>query len=59
MDKKYIKLVKEIEEAVKAGDNELVHSLCDELLKNIVRVYEPDLLAEIEKITEDVDFWYA
>jgi hypothetical protein len=40
-------------------DNESVHSSYDKVLEAIAEHYAPESLAEIKKIVEGIDFWYA
>jgi hypothetical protein len=43
----------------KKWDNESVHGSYDKVLEAIAEHYAPESLAEIKKIVEGIDFWYA
>lgn len=51
------KLVEKIKE--NDWDSESVHVYYDDILKIIVKHYEPDLLKILDELVKDVEFWYA
>jgi len=58
MDKKRIEnLIMELHTSL--GDNEVMHVRYDEILKEIAKAHEPELLAIIDKIVDGRQFWYA
>jgi len=60
-----IKECKKIEELIvelkncNRGDNEVVHIIYDEILKEIAKEYEPKIVKKIDRITKDITFWHA
>ena len=53
------KLLVELKEAVKKVDNEVVHDVYDQLLKLRLRRHDPSFVRRLDKLVEDIAFWYA
>lgn len=50
---------KKLETLITEGDNEAIHSCYDEIIKHIALKNDPLLTEKINKMVEDVDFWFA
>lgn len=52
-------LFKDLRKYVLQSDNEVVHSLYDDLIRKRLKELDPSFLNRLDKIVEDVNFWYA
>ena len=59
MKKKQDELIKELKEAVAGDDNEIVHSIYDQLLELRLKQHEPSFVRRLNKIVKEINFWYA
>ena len=52
-------LIKKLKEEVEENDNEVVHSLYDDIMVTRLAELDPKLLKRIDRIVKGVNFWYA
>jgi len=51
--------IRKLKKFVEEGDNEQVHWIYDEIIYEIAKQYEPELVEKVDKISEGIIFWYA
>jgi len=58
-DKNILKMVEYLKEKVESEDNESAHLAYDDILYYLAKRQDREVVKIIDKIIEDIDFWYA
>lgn len=51
--------IKRLKQAVKEGDNEVVHGRYDELIEDRLTELDPKFMKKLNSMVKGIGFWYA
>ena len=59
IDKNILKKIEYLKEEIEEGDNELIHHIYDSIIYYLAKKQDKEVVKMIDRLVEDIVFWYA